>query len=274
VNVVCVGDCGVDRYQPSDDQTVGGITANFARHARDHFPAADTIQIISAVGDDDAGRTVLAELDIPGLDLDIGVHPGRTPVQAIEVQPDGERLFVHYDAGVLADFRFTSTQRAAIRDADLMVAPVYLQIVGLFDELMAIDTTGKVAIDFADFLEHPDYGLLEKHIGRLDIGFFGLEAGQNLSVLQDLAREHDMIFIVTLGAAGSVALTAGDVVECAAVPAEQVVDTTGAGDAYAAGFLSRFCHGADLPDAMRYGATVAAAVVAQQGAYPPSPKSV
>ena len=274
MNVVCVGDCGIDRYQPSGDQTVGGITANFARHARDQFPRTDAIRILSAVGDDAAGDLVLTSLDIPGLDLDIEVHPGRTPVQTIEVQPDGERLFVHYDAGVLADLRFTSEQRTAIQDADLVVAPVYLQIVGLFDELMAIEMTGTVAIDFADFLDHPDYALLEKHIDRVDIGFFGLQAGQDLSVLHDLARERDKVLIVTLGAAGSVALTTADVVECAAVPADQVVDTTGAGDAFAAGFLSRFCHGADLPEAMQHGATVAAAVVAQHGAYPSSPKGV
>jgi sugar/nucleoside kinase (ribokinase family) len=268
VNVVCVGDCGIDRYLPSNEELEGGITANFARHARDHFPGDDAIRIVSAVGDDDAGRRVLEALDVPGIDLDIATYGGQTPVQTIEIQPDGERLFVHYDAGVLADLAFSEKQRTAIHEADLLVAPVYLQIVGLFDELMSMDTTGTVAIDFADFLDHPDYGLLERYIGKVDIGFFGLQTGQDLTALRDLARDHHKLFIVTLGGAGSIALSANADVECDALPVGAVVDTTGAGDAYAAGFLSRYCHGEDLLDAMHYASTVAAAVVSRQGAYP------
>jgi sugar/nucleoside kinase (ribokinase family) len=53
MKVVCVGDCGVDHYLPSGEQRFGGITANFARHARKEFRADDEIHIVSCIGDDD-----------------------------------------------------------------------------------------------------------------------------------------------------------------------------------------------------------------------------
>jgi len=52
MDVVCVGDCGIDHYLPSDKLYFGGITANVARHAHDCFPAKDRIRIVSCVGDD------------------------------------------------------------------------------------------------------------------------------------------------------------------------------------------------------------------------------
>jgi fructoselysine 6-kinase len=267
VRVVCVGDCGIDYYLPSGERLVGGITANFARHARDRFPANDSICIVSCTGNDADGDAILDALRTTEIDLDITRLDGSTPVQTIEVQPDGERLFTAYDTGVLADFRFSDKQRAAIAGSELLVAPVYLQIVGLFDALMAIETRGIVAVDFADFLDHPDYALVEQHIEHIDIGFFGLQADRDLSPLRAIARANDKTFIVTLGSSGSIALSPDGDVECPAAPVDGVVDTTGAGDAFAAGFLARYCHGADLPVAMARGAAIAADVITRHGAY-------
>ena len=265
MKVVCVGDCGIDLYLPSGEKRVGGITANFARHAREQFPTDDSIRIISCVGDD--GEVVLEALQGTGIDLDIERIPGATPMQWIEVQPDGERLFTKYDAGVLGDLGFDERRQALVAESDLLVAPVYLQIVGVFDALMSIETEGSVAVDFADFLEHPNYELLSQHIDRVDIGFFGLQPDHDLAPLRSLARKHDKLFLVTLGASGSVGLSPAGDIEVPAFPVAEVLDTTGAGDAYAAGFLASYCHGAGLEAAMRHGSEVAASVVSRLGAY-------
>ena len=267
MKIVCVGDCGIDLYQPSGERRVGGITANFARHARDLFPSEDSVQIVSCVGNDEGGDVVLGVLRNTAIDCDIERLDGMTPTQWIEVQPDGERFFTRYDPGVLAAFSFDDDRRKIIGDSDLLVAPVYLQIVGVFDSLMSIETNGLVAIDFADFLEHPDYELLKRHLDPIDIGFFGLRPDENLEPLQAIAKEAGKLFIVTLGEAGSVALSAGDRIDCPADVVASVVDTTGAGDAFAAGFLSQFCHGGDVASSMACGASVAARVVSQHGAY-------
>jgi sugar/nucleoside kinase (ribokinase family) len=268
MNIVCVGDCGVDHYLPSDEMLFGGITANFARHARRQFHPDDVVQIISAVGNDHGAELVLDSLKNSDIDCHVSKLKGATPVQYISVQPDGERKFIRYDAGVLNEFRIGDNEEKLIQTADLLVAPVYLQIVGLFDELMSIETSGLTSIDFADFLQHPDFELLEKHVARIDIGFFGLSVddSETISRIEDLARQHGKLFVVTLGADGSRAFQGDATFDCAAIKVDEVVDTTGAGDAFAAGFLSQYCHGQDVPASLESGANLAATVVQRHGA--------
>lgn len=269
MNIVCVGDCGIDHYLPSNDQLFGGITANFARHARREFPAGDVVQIISAVGGDDAADLVLASLEDSGIDCHISRLPGTTPVQYIEVQPDGDRKFVRYEEGVLRDFRIGDQEKLHIQQSDLLVAPVYLQIVGLFDELMSIKTSGLTSIDFADFLQYPDFELLERHIDSIDIGFFGLTTDDVAAIerIEELAKQHQKLFIVTLGANGSRAFHGHEQFKCPAVFVDKVIDTTGAGDAFAAGFLSKYGHGSDIQRAMTQGAELAGKIIQRTGTH-------
>ncbi len=72
---------------------------------------------------------------------------------------------------------------------------------------------------------------------------------------------------LTQSEAGSVVLRGAERVEVAAEPA-RVVDTTGAGDAYAAGFLAAHAMGLDLPACGRLGSLAAAAAIGQYGARP------
>jgi sugar/nucleoside kinase (ribokinase family) len=74
--------------------------------------------------------------------------------------------------------------------------------------------------------------------------------------------------VVKLGAAGSVWADAGAVVAAPAVPAE-VLDPTGAGDAFAAGVLAAWLDGAGAPDALAAGARLGARAVARLGGRPP-----
>lgn len=269
MEVVCVGDCGIDYYLPAGESLFGGITANFARHANDAFPDGDVVRIVSCTGDDEGAGIVRSALAGTGIDCHLTRLSGQTPVQYIEIEDNGEKRFVRYDEGVLRDFRFSVEQKKIIENSDLMVAPVYLQIVGLFDELMSIDTRGQVSVDFADFLQHPDFGLLEKYIHRIDIGFFGLTLADKdaMDRIRLLASRHRKLFVVTLGESGSRSFFNDDCFESPAVSVNEVIDTTGAGDAYAAAFLSRYCHGASIEESMHCGSALAAKVVAQIGSY-------
>jgi len=267
MKVVCVGDCGVDHYLPSGERRFGGIAANVARHARAEFPAGDEIHIVSCVGDDDGADLVRTSLAATNIQCHISTLAGDTPTQYIELEADGEKNFVLYDEGVLGDFVFSRQQREIIAASALMVAPVYMQIVDLYDKLLSIATSGVIAIDFADFRQHPDFALLEDHIDRVEIGFFGLSVDDPAAIdrIASLAAQHNRLFVVTLGAQGSIAFHGAKRIQCGAVPVEKVVDTTGAGDAFAAGFLSRYCHGASVKAAMQHGAELAATVVAIVG---------
>jgi len=84
----------------------------------------------------------------------------------------------------------------------------------------------------------------------------------------DAARDIRLA-VLTRSEAGSVILQDGKRVEVAAVPV-QVVDTTGAGDAYAAGFLTALTKGESLHAAGTLGAKAAALAISRIGARPPA----
>lgn len=73
---------------------------------------------------------------------------------------------------------------------------------------------------------------------------------------------------ITRGANGCVIITADEVIEVAAVPVDKVLDTTGAGDLFAAGFLFGLTSGADLAECGRLGSIAAAEVIGHVGPRP------
>lgn len=79
------------------------------------------------------------------------------------------------------------------------------------------------------------------------------------------------VAVVTRGAAGSVVVTQEDVIEVAPEAVASVVDTTGAGDLYAAGFLYGYTQGLPLAECGRLGSAAAAEVISHTGARPLTP---
>jgi sugar/nucleoside kinase (ribokinase family) len=74
--------------------------------------------------------------------------------------------------------------------------------------------------------------------------------------------------VVTRGAQGSIIVTGGERIAVPAVPVERLVDTTGAGDQFAAGFLYGLTHGADPAECARLGGVAAAEVISHIGPRP------
>ncbi|MGR7994088.1 adenosine kinase [Xanthobacter sp. ZOL 2024] len=74
--------------------------------------------------------------------------------------------------------------------------------------------------------------------------------------------------VVTRSEKGASFVTSGAVVSVPAVPVERVVDTTGAGDLFAAGFLAGYTKGLDPASALRVGALAAGEIITQLGARP------
>lgn len=76
---------------------------------------------------------------------------------------------------------------------------------------------------------------------------------------------------ITNGAKGSTIVTPTETIEIPVVEVERRVDTTGAGDLYAAGVLAGLAQGADLAEAGRMGSCAAAEVITHIGARPLQP---
>jgi adenosine kinase len=108
------------------------------------------------------------------------------------------------------------------------------------------------------FLEYADYVAVNDYEGKL----LEERTGQSL----DRLAERVSALIYTMGAKGSVILTAGQRHEVACVEAEKVVDPTGCGDAYRAGVLYGLAHGWDWPSTGKLGSLMGAIKIAQRGA--------
>jgi sugar/nucleoside kinase (ribokinase family) len=85
------------------------------------------------------------------------------------------------------------------------------------------------------------------------------------SAVQRLA-DYNALFAVTRSAEGSVIVQGSTVVEQAATKVEDIVDTTGAGDAYSAGFLYGWANDRPLSECAAYGTHCATKVIQQLGA--------
>lgn len=269
MNVVCAGDCGIDRYLPLGEDRPGGITLNFAAHARRLFAPGARIVVVSALGDDDEAAIVRAALRRLGVETAVRDRHGRTSLQLIDLEPSGEKIFVDYQQGVLGDFRAGPGERELIATADLLIAPHYRQIDGFFASVMAAPSRGLRAVDFADIADDPTTRDVERYLDAFDVAFFGLgpQHEELVEALDRLARRYEKLLVVTLGARGSLALTPSGRRCCPAVPVRRVVDTTGAGDTFAAAFLAEYTASRDVAKSLRRGAAEAARTISRVGGF-------
>ena len=143
----------------------------------------------------------------------------------------------------------------------------------------ARDGGGKVSFALSDSFcvdRHRDefHSLVDD---RVDILFANEDEICSLAEVDDFDEALDAVqgrcevAVLTRSEKGSVIVTADEVHEIPAEPVDEVVDTTGAGDLYAAGFLHGYTQGLDLPVCGRLGAAAAAEVITHLGARPDVP---
>jgi len=138
------------------------------------------------------------------------------------------------------------------------------------------DTGGKVALSLSDpfCVERHRAEFRELVDGHVDVLFanqdelISLYQTDNLDAALVRLRGRCEIAAVTRGAEGSSILSGEGLTEVPAEPVEKVVDTTGAGDLYAAGFLWGLCEGHDLATCGRAGSIAAAEIISHFGARP------
>jgi len=110
--------------------------------------------------------------------------------------------------------------------------------------------------------------------GMIDVLFANEDEALLLAGAGDLDGAIDKLsplvstLVVTRGPAGALGIQSGNRVQINAAPVERIVDTTGAGDLFAAGFLAARCSARPLDRCLEAGAQAAAEVISHFGARP------
>jgi sugar/nucleoside kinase (ribokinase family) len=255
--------------------TVVGVTA-----------LGGTAALIANVADDPVGKLFTDDLRAAGVIFEPrpaseGPGSGRC---VVFVHPDAERTMCTF-LGAASNLGPADVNQELVARGKVTYLEGYLW--DLPDAMAALREAardaraagGKVALSLSDsfcverhresFLE-----LVEKDVDLLFANeseillLFGVDTFDKAAAA---AADLNLVAALTRGALGSVVVAGSEVISVPAVPVPKVIDTTGAGDLYAAGFLYGYTHGEDLERCARLGAVAAGEVIGHFGARPQVP---
>jgi len=267
VRIAAVGEIVEDCYRDGQ-RSLGGISVNFARAA---MHAGANCALYAPVGDDARGerlRTALAKEPVTPQRL--RALAGVSAEQQIRMTESGERIFCGFEAGVLLDYQLTDDELRELRSYDAIALPCSPESQRVFRQCVAAALDVPIVADFSQ--ESPigepadPASWIAPYADRLQIAFVG---GDETFVepLRALSEHTAALIALTVGAGGAYAFSRGKTHRQPSL-ATTVVDTTGCGDAFAAGFCVAHFAGAPIAEAMRAASALAAHVAAKHGAAP------
>ncbi|MFG2005219.1 carbohydrate kinase family protein [Spirillospora sp. NPDC048911] len=229
---------------------------------------------VGAIGDDDLGDILVAVMTRHGVDVTGLVRrtADQTSASILPIRADGGRPSFHVPGANLT-LTTSAVEPGLLAAADVVHLGGTDVTFGLNDpaffEMLAAARAGGtiVTMDLLSnmpdlltgagaFLPHVDYFLPNEEQAMAMAG-----TDDVVRAARKLLGEGPRAVLVTLGEHGSLIVSAEGVERLPALEVD-VVDTTGCGDAYCAGFITGLQHGKELLEAARWG-TAAAATVAQ-----------
>lgn len=216
------------------------------------------------LGEDAPGDRVREELVAAGVELLVEADPAGTMQHTNLMAPAGGRVSVFVTTGSLQapvgePWRSRLLERA--RQADLVAVTIFEQARSLLAPLRQAGVP--LWVDVHDYDGHQDY-----HRDFVEAATFLQLSSVSLpdwrSFAQDRLSRGTEVVVVTHGADGASVLTEQGWTQVSAVPAVEVVDVNGAGDAFFAGFATGWIAGLEAGECGRRGAERAAAAVASR----------
>jgi sugar/nucleoside kinase (ribokinase family) len=264
---------------PPGQESSGGSAANTCAVAA---AMGARVAYLGKVADDQLGAVfrhdiTAAGVHFPTAPLESGVATARC---LILVTPDGQRTMNTF-LGACVAFGEGDVDEAAVAASSVLYLEGYLfdppAAQAAFRRAAAVAHAAgrQVALSLSDAFcvdRHRDAfrGLVAGHVDILfanEVEICSLYEANDFETAAAAARADCSLAALTRSEAGSVILRGGERVEVAAEPA-RVVDTTGAGDAYAAGFLAGLTAKRSLSACGRLGSIAAAEVISHYGARP------
>ncbi len=293
LKVLCIGDVMLDVITkisvmpdqihygsdtPSSISTHGGGAAGNVASWLSRTDIEATI--VGHVGDDAAGAALTSEFDSLGVrHNNLKVDSGNSGVVVVLVDPTGERtMFPDNGAnsglhiGDLPDLTgFDAVYLSGYSPLDPLSRPGVLEMItqiksaGLPLYFDPASVGGMMQVAIAD---------VKSWIALMDVILLNEEEAIYLTGESDVSKAIDQLLIdceavvIKRGSQGAIGKARGSIlVTIDALPTE-VVDTTGAGDSFAAGFISEYASSKNMERALGRGAAIAARCVAIVGARP------
>lgn len=238
---------------------------------------------IAKTATDQFGEVFRHDIRAAGVTFDTPPAAGGEPTgcSLILVTPDGQRTMSTF-LGVSPQLGSDAVDAELIRSARIVYLEGYLfdrpEAKAAFRQAAEIAASGgrQVALTLSDpfCVDRHRAEFLELVRGSVDILFANeaeiasLYQAGSFDEAAGRAQADTRLAVLTRSEKGSVILCGGNAIAVPAAPVAAVVDTTGAGDLYAAGFLFGVARGLDLEIAGKLGSLAAAEIISHVGARP------
>ncbi len=193
----------------------------------------------------------------------------------ILVTPDSERTMCTF-LGTAGKINENDVSSDAIKKSEIILLEGYLWDEGepkkAFEK--AIHSANKVAMSLSDqfCVDRHKPHFLELVKKKLDITFaneqeiMSLIDARSFDEVINFSKNLGKVIVLTRGEKGAVAIKGNEVVECGIKEGLKIVDLTGAGDLFAAGFLHGYVNNMSLKDSLDKGTEMSSKIIQQIGA--------
>ena len=193
----------------------------------------------------------------------------------ILVTPDSERTMCTF-LGIAGKINEKDVDVSAVRKSEITFLEGYLWDEGspkkAFEK--AIENSNRVAMSLSDqfCVDRHKLQFLNLVKNKLDITFaneqeiLSLINTKNFNEVISFGKNLGKLIVITRGEKGSVAINKNDVIECGVQKNLKIVDLTGAGDLFAAGFLHGHINNLPLKESLRKGTEMSSKIIQKVGA--------
>ena len=239
---------------------------------------------IGQVADDQLGQVFAHDIRATGIDFDIPPRASEPPTARclILVTPDAQRTMntflgasqflaadlINKDLIASAEILYLEgylwdpeEPRAAMRAAITHAKAAGRKVAFTLSDAFVIDRHRD------DFLALMDEGLIDILFAN-ELEIASLQRNEDFESAVAASAAKVPLLVVTRGEHGAIALQDGERFEVSAQPVERLVDTTGAGDLFAAGVLAGLTQGRAIGECLTMGAICAAEIISHYGARP------
>jgi sugar/nucleoside kinase (ribokinase family) len=193
----------------------------------------------------------------------------------ILVTPDSERTMCTF-LGTAGKINENDVNSDKIKKSEVIFLEGYLWDEGepkkAFDK--AINNAKKVAMSLSDqfCVDRHKYHFLDLVKNKLDITFANeqeitsLIEAKNFEEVINFSKQLNKLVVITRGEKGAVAVNGNEIIECGIQKNLKIVDLTGAGDLFAAGFLHSYINKLSMNECLEKGTEMSSRVIQQIGA--------